>query len=218
MRIQANGRTYYIDRHVDVCPCCHHAVSPKVVATTTNKEESATADIIDIVYKCPRHKCSRLFIGVIVMDVFSGNYLLKRSFPSNPKAPTLPDEVKEISPSFVKVFGQASAADKLGLDAIAGGGYRKALEFLIKDYCIHIDGSKEEIIKSLFLGAVIDKHVDDKNIKVCASRAAWLGNDETHYERKWKNKDIEDLKRLIELTVIWVKSNILTEKYKTEMS
>jgi hypothetical protein len=50
-----------------------------------------------------------------------------------------------------------------------------------------------------------------------AERATWLGNDETHYVRKWEDKDINDLKILIKVTLHWIEMELLTEQYKTEM-
>jgi hypothetical protein len=50
-----------------------------------------------------------------------------------------------------------------------------------------------------------------------AKRAVWLGNDETHYERLWEGKTIEDLKRLIDLTVHWIAMEIDTEDALKEM-
>lgn len=41
----------------------------------------------------------------------------------------------------------------------------------------------------------------------------WLGNDETHYVRKWEASDISDLKMLIDLTAHWMTSELLTERY-----
>ena len=54
-------------------------------------------------------------------------------------------------------------------------------------------------------------------VKSCAQRATWLGNDETHYVRKWENKNINDLKLLIRLTCNWVTNNILTEEIVANM-
>tara|TARA_R110000850_G_scaffold183823_1_gene309402 strand:+ start:158 stop:367 length:210 start_codon:yes stop_codon:yes gene_type:complete len=67
------------------------------------------------------------------------------------------------------------------------------------------------------LGACINEYVNDANVKVCASRAAWIGNDETHYVRKWGEKDINDLKTLLRLTSAWILNELLTEKYLREM-
>ena len=51
-----------------------------------------------------------------------------------------------------------------------------------------------------------------------AKGAIWLGNDETHYERKWVDKDIDDLKTLIDLTLHWINYETLTEQYKESMN
>ena len=54
-------------------------------------------------------------------------------------------------------------------------------------------------------------------MRIAAERAVWLGNDETHYERRWDSMTIENLKELIQLTVNWIHSDILTKKYKEDM-
>jgi len=48
-------------------------------------------------------------------------------------------------------------------------------------------------------------------------RAVWLGNDETHYLRKWEQKDLTDLKNLIGLTVHWIEMEELTETVMKDM-
>lgn len=103
------------------------------------------------------------------------------------------------------------------LQQLVGCGLRKALEFLVKDFAIKQNPEHEESIKSTLLGQCIRTHIDDPNTKACAERAAWLGNDETHYVRKWTDKDIQDLKRLVKLTVNWVENAVLTQKYEADM-
>lgn len=221
--INTDNGSQPIDHYADTCPHCHHAVSPKFIAATLNAKADEKGTVLDIAFKCTRHDCSRLFIGIYKRTTSQGEQMIRdfkfqKSVPLNYISPDIPDEVKAISPAFESIFGQASVAEASGLDEIAGVGYRKALEFLIKDYCIYKNNTESESIKSLLLGVVIDKYVDDINLKACAKRAAWLGNDETHYVRKWENKDINDLKILIELTSGWVRNNILTEKYMAEMA
>ena len=46
--------------------------------------------------------------------------------------------------------------------------------------------------------------IDNLQLKIVASRATWLGNDQTHYEQKYTDNDINDLKRLIKLSVNWI--------------
>jgi hypothetical protein len=63
----------------------------------------------------------------------------------------------------------------------------------------------------------IKERVTSPNIVTTASRAAWLGNDEIHYERKWEGKDLEDLKTLLTLTVKWIEMEELTKKAAKDM-
>jgi hypothetical protein len=125
----------------------------------------------------------------------------------------------DISPQFSEIYDQAYQAEQFGLSLIIGPAYRKSLEYLIKDYAISTvssDGDKEDILKS-FLSSVIDKYIDDARIKRVAKRAAWLGNDETHYVRKWEDKDIEDLKLLISMTTDWIQLIELSKKFESDM-
>jgi hypothetical protein len=108
-------------------------------------------------------------------------------------------------------------ADYHGLDDVFGMALRKAFEFLIKDYCISKHPDKEETIKDTFLGTVIKNYVSDTNIKICAERATWLGNDETHYERRWTGHDVKDLHTLIKLTLNWISNEQLTASYLESM-
>ncbi|MGO9290312.1 MAG: hypothetical protein ACLQIJ_16385 [Polyangia bacterium] len=40
---------------------------------------------------------------------------------------------------------------------------------------------------------------------------------QVHYERRWVDKDITDLKRLITLSANWIENALLTRKYVAEM-
>ena len=64
---------------------------------------------------------------------------------------------------------------------------------------------------------VITKYIDDSNIKNVAKRAVWLGNDETHYIRKWEDKDLSFLTKLIDLTIHWIEAEELTKTMIEEM-
>ena len=103
------------------------------------------------------------------------------------------------------------------MSEVCGIGYRKALEFLIKDYCVSSQTDDAEKIRKMMLMQCINQYITDTNIKECATRAVWLGNDETHYQRKWKGKDIGDLKLLINLVIHWVVSSLMTKEYMQSM-
>ena len=92
---------------------------------------------------------------------------------------------------------------------------------MIKDFLIahkYKDNfSVHEKIKFAFLGKVIDDFVDEERIIKFAKRAAWLGNDETHYLRKWAGHDVDDLVALIKLTSNWIEIDHLSRSYVQEM-
>ena len=126
-------------------------------------------------------------------------------------------EIEGLSPSFCQIFNEAAEAQTRGLGQICGCGYRKALEFLVKDFSIHRNAEKDNEIKAAPVGEVIKCYVENQRIKEVARRATWIGNDETHYVRRWGDRDIKDLTLLIELTVSWIRTELLTEKIIEEM-
>jgi hypothetical protein len=114
------------------------------------------------------------------------------------------EPVQQISPKFVEIYNQAHLAESQNLNEIAGPGYGKALEFLIKDYLIKKLPTEEATIKSLSLYNCIDQKLDNPKIKALADKARVVRNDETHYERKYEQSDVNDLKKLINATASWI--------------
>ena len=111
------------------------------------------------------------------------------------------------------------AAEAMQLGQLVGMGLRKALEFLVKDFAIRqakSDAEKEQIKKKL-LAKCIEEHIADAPVREAAKRAVWLANDETHYVRRWEDKDITDVKKLVRLTVNAIENALLTEHYVREM-
>ncbi len=212
------------DRKPDFCPVCHrHA---HIGATFPNghispHEAKGTAHTkLQIVFSCPSHSCGTLFIGEYQYTRAQGGgyyYALSKLFPISLKKYVVADPIPKISPNFVTIMNQAEQAEQQGLDEIAGIGFRRALEFLIKDYCILKDPPKKDEIEKKFLGRCIADHILEPRIKACAERATWLGNDEAHYVRRWTKMDITDLKKLITLTTHWIASEHLTEDYLKQM-
>lgn len=123
------------------------------------------------------------------------------------------ENICNLSPSFVSMYNQALFAETNDNTVdLAGMGYRKSLEFLIKDYLINIKNYDKESIISLDLGKCIDKL--DNKMKDIARASAWLGNDEVHYFRKHKEYSIKDLKIFIEYLVNIIDGYFIEQKAK----
>lgn len=116
-----------------------------------------------------------------------------------------PGEIKKYSKQFILIYQQALTAEINGLTEICGLGYRKAFEFLLKDFLLRKhEKSEHQAIKSMPISQCISKYVTSDEIKLVAHRVLWLGNDQAHYLKKWKGKTLTDLKYLIKLTIKWI--------------
>lgn len=229
--VDISQRRYTRDKEPNECPICHFAVHPEEIHWALITVEGRQRFGLEILYQCPRQECQHLFIARYLRsdDDLPGTshpglspglrqFVLQELVPTTPQVQYIPPEISSLSPSFPEIYAQSVAAESYGLAEIAGGGYRKALEFLVKDYCISRNKNKENEIKSSFLGSCISNYIDSPQVKLCAERAAWLGNDEIHYVRKWTDKDISNLKELIILTMNWIHSELLTQNYADDMS
>jgi len=217
--IISNGQevTLPVDSLPDTCPICHQGIEPISQFAFWNG-----TNVVQAIFRCPRLYCNSLFIAYYYEDRSYRNpedrLRLKRVAPQNLETQEFSGEINKVSPNFVEIFNQAFNAEIYGLNQICGCGYRKALEFLIKDYAISKYPTSKEEIENKNLAKVIIENVDDTNVKTTAELAVWLGNDETHFIRKWTELDIKDLKQLIQLTVKWIESEIITADYKSRMN
>lgn len=196
-------------------------------------EDSITGRLI-VLSKCTQKNCKHIFlVSFRRMAVQNARKLGEVTYYNDPILYVYSDfeeEPEELLPyqsisdkrpyyeSFLKIYTQAYSAESNELNEIAGIGYRKALEFLIKDYAQHLKGDeKDKIIKMPLLQVIKAYLGDDKRLVDIASRAAWLGNDESHYLKKWLDRDVSDLKKVIILTLQSIEHTEATNEYINNM-
>ncbi len=216
VEFQVEGNTWTFDSVPDECPICHRGIDPRFLAGVVRSSAEMEEADVELVFQCPRRDCARAFIGRYrgLYDQGLGDYLmeLRGTAPHTPPAAAHPDEVAAVSPRFVSAVAQARAAEAWGLGELAGCGYRRALEFLVRDFCARRSPADVAAIRRKALGHVIEDHVDDPGVRECARRAAWLENDEAHEPRRWQEKDIALLKDLLALTESWVNTALLASR------
>ena len=200
-----------------LCPLCKHALKPQELGIFSYKDSEGTG-FISSLYLCRHcfqtfaalHRCT-LTKSPVPGRTNSYVAVLQYVEPNRYTAEQFDGGILTLSPQFVKIYNQALAAESTGLDEIAGLGYRKAMEFLVKDFCIHLNPDDEEKIKALPLGRCITDYVKNEQIQTLATRAAWIGNDEAHYIRKQEGRDVSDMKAFIKATVYFVGMVLITE-------
>ena len=203
-----------IERKSVKCPFCGVINIPEYLFLK-NVERS---DFFNVFTQCTNQTCRNMFITQFSTVGVRKPVFTKILPTALPEKRTFSNIISELSPNFCEIYNQAYIAEQTNLMQICGTGYRKSLEFLIKDYLIStLPEDQHEAIKNKFLNNCIRDNISNINIKTVASRAVWLGNDETHYTRKWEDKDINDLKSIIELTLHWIESEIRTQKLLEDM-
>jgi hypothetical protein len=201
--------TYAVDIP-DACPICHRHSQLQAIHAEAVERNSR----VQVVYRCAYQGCLSFFIGYYGPP---GQDTLISVRPIKPKTSQFPESVAKISPKFISVFAEAEEAAQSGLSQIAGPGYRKAFEFLVKDYAISLAPDKLDEIRRTFSGAVVKDYITDSRIQAVAKRSLWLGNDETHYLRIWTGHDVNDLVTLIKLTVSWIEIEFMSKSYVEQM-
>ncbi len=204
----------FLEDYPHDCPSCHQKITPNYNSATFNRDLTQISALLT----CPNPYCETSFVANYLTNDTSCRFYYESIFKVKPQQFTFGKEIEQLSPLFVKIYNEAYFAEQNDLFEICGVGYRKALEFLIKDYIIKNNPNDAELIKSILLGKCIKDFVQNQKIKDTAERATWLGNDHAHYVKKWETKDLSDLKLLIRLSVVWIESEILTDQLVTSMT
>jgi len=206
------GNINLID-YPNTCPFCHKSITP-------NLEYTRHLEInLEVLFTCPNVECDKGFLAYYDNKNYDNEWEYNGNTTQGKIEGKIFTEIIEgISSSFIDIYNQAYAAEQYGLIDICGVGYRKALEFLIKDYAIQNKKKKKTEIEHKQLSVCINDYINDANIKSVSKRAVWLGNDETHYTKKWENKNLNDLKVLIDLTIYWIQTESLTKYFEKDMT
>lgn len=168
---------------IDSCPVCRRAALREYIVSS----KSAVSHWIDLRKYSPR------------------------IFPHDSDHHVFPENVQTLSPDFVNFYHQSETAEQNGSVDICGMGYRKAVEFLIKDFLIHFCPEQRDTIANLHLSPAIDL-IENPRLKIIAKRCAWLGNDEAHYIRKHEDYSVSDLKTFILACVSYIDSELCVEQ------
>ena len=132
-------------------------------------------------------------------------------FPAKCEKTEFDKEISDLSPKFVEIYNQSELSESNNCNEICGMGYRKALEFLVKDFLCREHPDKSDEIRKEFLSTAINR-IENNKLKILAQKSAWLGNDETHYIRKHEQYSASDLKSFIKAMLTYIESELCFEE------
>lgn len=117
------------------------------------------------------------------------------SYPSISFVPYSNEILEQISPRFIDMYNQSLLAEFNKDFELAAVGYRSSLEFLVKDYAINELGEKSDEVSSKTLCNAIGIYLHQEALVKTADVVRILGNDFTHYQRKYPEHDFKLLKK-----------------------
>ena len=117
----------------------------------------------------------------------------------------------EHAPRFVEFYSEAVEAEKMGLENIAGTGYRTAIECLIKDYALAFELDDKEYLSDpkLTFNNAIDRYVkNDDLLKGALHFIRTVGNGYTHWNKS-TSISLPQLKNYVDIIIQIFKSKFM---------
>lgn len=195
----------------NICPHCHVVNEPEYRHSESTTDMNNERQMITI-WRCTNRDCGRKF-PALYHHTGGNQFDFIRFLNGLPKGPDWPTPIlnlksgnkedleQELQSRFIETYLQSLTAENDGLDEIAGMGFRKSVEYLVKDWAIQSNPQDSEKINGLWLSAVINEYYEG-DLKGILERATWLGNDQAHYNKLFEEYDISVLKELIELIMV----------------
>lgn len=192
----------------DHCPVCLHTYAPNFLYGAIYEDPYGNEENNHVFSLHYCSACHNAFLAYHDYDSDGDFYDVNSMCPNTPEPPHFIDELLELSPSFVQIYTEANCAEKSGMLSLCGIGYRKSMDYLIRDYAISINPEKSDEIASLNLSQCIQKYISDERLKKLALASVWIGNDETHYIRKHPDYNISHMKKFILAFVTFIEAEL----------
>lgn len=220
LMIEWRGKRFQLNRVPGTCPYCQSKTHWEGVWLEENNKG------LSVILRCSDITCHSISLFIYEKkplctsfnsDTINYHYCLIAAYPKEIfQEKKFSDLIEKISPEFIQLYHQAERAEiQSNTEKISGIGFRKALEFLIKDYLISENKEQADDIKkpNLTLGQAVENYCQDDNFKKLLNASVYLGNDEAHYIRRWEEYDVNNLKELINLVVQRIEDKIKTDNY-----
>jgi hypothetical protein len=199
-----------------VCPICKSKIKPHELAKANFISEE-NEPLFSVLYLCTG--CYKTFVSHYrIKRVSQSTYssILEYTGPEKYAEIKFKKDIEDLSPKFVKIYNESAQAESLGMNEIAGIGYRKAFEFLVKDFFLYIYPNDKDTIVNTSLSQFFNKNfkyrIENEKLNETATASIWIGNDFAHYVQKHETYKIEDLKDLIDATLYLISCELITIK------
>ena len=188
------------------CPLCGIGNNP--TSNDAGKLEIQEGYIFTVQHRCPSckkyHMTNQEYLHQSDKTTMVLVYPNKVAFDLDPL-------FVEHAPRFVEFYSEAVEAEKMGLENIAGTGYRSAIECLIKDYALDFKLDDKEYLSNpkLSFNNAIDRYVkDDELLNGALHFIREVGNDYTHWDKS-SSISLHTMKLYVEIIIQIFKSKFM---------
>lgn len=195
-----------------ICPHCSTAFQTEpLISFYKRPKQSGNASTIYSMYFCS--VCENVFMArSIGTDTINAASLSSILPDGSVRVTSFSDIISDCSPRFVEIYNQSETAEQKGLYEICGMGYRKAMEFLIKDFVISNRPDDSGKIQDAKLSQCINEYIPEQRISDLAKASSWIGNDEVHYVRKNGDYSVSDMKQFVSVLVSYIESELIIKR------
>lgn len=187
------------------CPHCSvNTDAHYVQQSKTSDFDTSGTELITFIWRCTA--CKKIFVSFHGYKNKQCTYLDR--FPKISTQFNDP-EIEKISPRFIEMYNQALHAEDDGGYNLAAVGFRSALEILIKDYAVICLGKSKDDVSSKKLIGAITEYLGESDLIKTADVVRILGNDHTHYERKYPEYDFNLLKSYMNIFISQIRTYIM---------
>ena len=193
------------------CPHCRKEVGMNLVGIIEGAIENGV-ELTLLVFQCP--SCRELTVGRYYSgaNVFTPAHTISGKpflYPQPEFQGTIfSEEIYDKFLRFTLVYNQSEKAEHYDCKDIAGAGYRKAAEILVRDFaCLIYPEKKESILNTSNAKNVVFNFLKEYTLMCQLAEASFeLGNDEAHYKKTYQDNGLKDLKEFIKATVAQIEA------------
>ncbi|MGY3717642.1 DUF4145 domain-containing protein [Sutcliffiella cohnii] len=198
--IKFHNSSYSITKNILIevpflCPHCGVSNNP-ITSYLSSYQYELGKHLLALNHKCTG--CEKNTFSLQMIE--NGSVSLLNCYPDTIKT-SFDNLIVNMSPRFVELYKQASAAEQFNHIDLAGMGYRASLEILIKDYALYFELDSKEEISKLNLNRVIGKYFKSEESIIPADVVRKLGNDYAHWEKEHEGLPLEILKKYLDIFV-----------------
>lgn len=191
------------------CPYCGYGTDAPVLSRNTFH---MGGNIFMLAGTCKCTHCNKTFFFACYRNLAeTPDAPCSFCFPENSFIPYRNDVLSNISERFIQMYNQALNAEFNGSLDLAAIGYRSSLEILVKDYAISELGVSEDEAAKKSLCDSIGTYLKQEELVKTADVVRILGNDYTHFKRKYPEFDFTLLKYYMDIFIKQIEAQYMVK-------